>query len=91
MVFSGKASKKVNGLYKRGGDEKTIVLHNKNFSNDDTLMFTAIHELTHHVLITELGYNPSKSHSQVFWAMFNDLVDKAEAEGIYRPVIDKET
>jgi hypothetical protein len=59
VIFSGKKSGKVNGIYK--SFEREIVIHNKNFVDDSgdqnemLLMFTAIHELTHHVLMTEKG------------------------------------
>ena len=49
VVFSGKKTGKVNGLYKHPGSE--IIIHNRNFvdgngkQNDMLLMFTAIHEL----------------------------------------------
>ena len=46
VTFTGKASKKVNGLYK--SDTHEILLHNKNFSVDNELLYTAIHEYTHH-------------------------------------------
>ena len=35
VVFTGKSSKKVNGLYKP--DTHEIILHNKNFANDNEL------------------------------------------------------
>lgn len=76
VVQTGKKNAKVNGLYKV--EEKTIVLHNKNFSNDNALMFTAIHEYTHHLLRNEKG-----GHTQMFWAVFYDLVDIAIEKGIY--------
>ncbi|MGP1510875.1 MAG: hypothetical protein ACTTIU_10140, partial [Treponema lecithinolyticum] len=46
MIFSGKESKKVNGLYKP--ETREIILHNKNFKTDNQLVYTAIHEYTHH-------------------------------------------
>jgi hypothetical protein len=51
-------------------------------------MFTAMHELAHHILIAENGNKSARAHSQLFWATFHDLVDKAEAAGIHRPEID---
>ena len=98
VIFSGKKSKKVNGLYKWGTAETPeIIIHNRNFTDDEgnqnepLLMFTAIHELTHHMLITENGKKSTRAHSQLFWATFHDLIDKAEAAGIYRPEIDADT
>ena len=75
VIQSGKKSSKVNGLYKPATRE--IILHNKNFTTDNQLMYTAIHELTHHILTTERGVKTSKSHSGIFWATFYDLIDKA--------------
>ena len=42
VTMSGKASSRVNGLYKPLTHE--IILHNKNFKNDNQLMYTAVHE-----------------------------------------------
>jgi hypothetical protein len=36
VIFSGKKSKKVNGLYKP--DSREIILHNKNFGDDENLL-----------------------------------------------------
>jgi hypothetical protein len=98
VIFSGKKSKKVNGLYKWGTDKTPeIIIHNRNFvddegnQNENLLMFTAIHELTHHILVTENGKKSARAHSQLFWATFHDLVDKAETAGIYQPEIDADT
>jgi peptidoglycan hydrolase CwlO-like protein len=89
VVFSGKKCKKVNGLYKPFTQE--IILHNKNFDNEMLLMFTAIHELSHHILMTEKGKKSPRAHSQEFWATFHDLLDVAEEKGIYQAKVDKET
>ncbi|MDR1220302.1 MAG: hypothetical protein LBK73_11940 [Treponema sp.] len=99
VIFSGKKSRKVNGLYKWGTDKTPeIIIHNRNFAddagnqNENLLMFTAIHELTHHILVTENGKKSARgAHSQLFWATFHDLVDKAETTGVYRPEIDADT
>jgi Zn-dependent peptidase ImmA (M78 family) len=45
VIFSGKKSKKVNGLYKP--DKREIIIHNRNLDNDNLLLYTAIHELAH--------------------------------------------
>jgi Zn-dependent peptidase ImmA (M78 family) len=90
LVFSGKKSKRVNGLY--NWDTREIIIHNRNFSNDSLLMFTAIHEMAHHILFTEMGGGKiNRGHSQTFWATFYGLVDKAEAMGVYQPIIDNDT
>ena len=75
VIQTGKKSSKVNGLYKP--DTHEILLHNKNFTTNDAVMYTAIHELTHHILTTEKGVRTVKSHSGIFWATFYDLIDKA--------------
>jgi hypothetical protein len=89
VVFSGKKSRVVNGLYKY--DSRTIIIHNWNFTVDDTLMYTAIHELTHHIMATEYGRRGRRSHTQLFWATFHDLLDKARAELKYTVSLDEET
>jgi hypothetical protein len=95
VVFSGKKSRKVNGLYKPGSLE--IIIHNLNFVDseggqlEDKLMYTAVHELAHHILMTEQGQKSRRCHSQQFWETFNDLTDKAEAMGIYKPVASADT
>lgn len=82
LVFSGKASKKVNGLYKPATME--IVLHNKNFKSDNDLMYTAIHEYAHHVTITRGFVKKASGHPAVFWAVFHSLLEVAILRGIYR-------
>jgi hypothetical protein len=97
LVFSGKKNGKVNGFYKFA--TKEIVIHDRNFLNEDDetlnenlLMFTAIHELAHHLCRTELGQkNDRAAHNAVFWQTFNDLTDKAEELAIYHPVISENT
>ena len=42
VTFSGKNSKKVDGLYYP--DKREIIIHNQNFVDDNQLMYTAIHE-----------------------------------------------
>ena len=42
VVFSGKTSKKVDGLYHP--EKQEIVIHNKNFEDDNALIYTAVHE-----------------------------------------------
>lgn len=89
VTMTGKKSKKVNGLYYPATHE--ILLHNKNFRNDNELIYTAIHEYAHHKeseeLLNLMGvesiYN-AKSHTQKFWARFNDLLVAAEKKGYYK-------
>lgn len=83
VTFTGKKSKKVNGLYKP--DTHEILLHNKNFTNEMQLIYTAIHEYAHHLQCEADGiFRSSRSHSSVFWARFHRLLEKAEEMGLYR-------
>jgi len=89
LVFSGKKSKKVNGLYKPASRE--IIIHNKNFNSDDSgnnlLIYTAIHEYAHHLHACSRGGTLSaRAHNAEFWAIFHDLLEKAEAKKIYSDV-----
>ena len=87
VVFSGKKSAKVNGLYKPY--TKEILLHNKNFSNDNQLVYTAIHEYAHHLLCEAAGGELSaRHHTSEFWARFHGLLKKAEAAGLYAIGVD---
>ncbi|MCQ2982890.1 MAG: hypothetical protein MJ178_09060 [Treponemataceae bacterium] len=89
VTMTGKSSDKVNGLYKP--DTHEIFLHNENFKSDNQLIYTAIHEYTHH-LITEqkiemngglpLG-GTSRAHTNEFWAKFHSLLEIAEQQGVY--------
>lgn len=81
VTLTGKRSNRVNGLYKP--DTQEILLHNRNFTNDNQLMYTAIHELTHHIMSTELNQKSKKSHSGPFWATFENLIDRAVKLKIY--------
>ena len=90
VVMTGKESTRVNGLYKPETHE--ILLHNKNFKSDMQLIYTAIHEYTHHLLTEEflaetggkLPMKGSKVHTAAFWAKFHTLLQKAEELGIYK-------
>jgi hypothetical protein len=89
VLFSGKKSGKVNGLYRPEGRE--IIIHDRNFTVDGTLLYTAVHELTHHIMDTEYGFRGTRSHTRQFWALFHDLLGKARREGIYTACPDRET
>ena len=99
VVFSGKKSKKVNGLYKP--DTREIILHNRNFmgesggekaakaaaTEDNLLIYTAIHEYAHHLHACARGGNLSpRAHTAEFWAILHGLLEKAEKKGIYKDV-----
>ncbi len=77
LIFSGKKSNKVDGLYYPETAE--IIIHNKNMERDDELIYTGIHEYAHH-----LCGNTRRSHSRDFWVTFHRLLEKAENEGIYK-------
>ena len=90
LIFSGKFSKKVNGLYKP--NEREIILHNKNFANDNELIYTAIHEYTHHKQCELKGMpRSSRQHTNEFWAMFHRLLAIAEEKGFYKIGIEEGT
>ncbi|GHT94562.1 hypothetical protein FACS1894141_1470 [Spirochaetia bacterium] len=91
LIFSGKKSKKVNGLYKP--DNREIILHNRNFDaeagGDNLLMYTAIHEYAHHLhACTRGGTLSARAHTAEFWAIFHGLLEKAEAKKLYQNVFD---
>lgn len=87
VTFSGKQSSKVNGLYYP--DRKEIILHNKNFSDDNQLMYTAIHEYAHHVQFMKATAPVStRAHTTQFWNIFHTLLFKAEEMGIYNNVFE---
>jgi hypothetical protein len=82
VLMSGKESKKVDGLYKP--ESREIILHNKNFKNDSQLIYTAIHELAHHIHFT--SDDPPKStraHTNAYWSIFHTLLRRAEDLGLY--------
>jgi hypothetical protein len=58
--------------------------------NDNMLMYTALHELAHHVCHHDKGQNGRQSHTKLFWGIFHDLLDRAEERGIYRRSEDPE-
>jgi hypothetical protein len=89
LIFSGKKSRKVNGLYKPDGRE--IIIHNRNFQgadggqNENSLVYTALHEYAHHLQACKHGGKlPSRAHTREFWAVFHGLLGKAEEMGLYR-------
>lgn len=88
VIFTGKASKKVNGLYKP--DTHEIILHNKNFANDNELIYTAIHEYTHHKQCEkEGGFYSTRVHSPKFWTMFHLFLEEAEKKGLYKITLEE--
>ena len=89
VTQTGKESTRVNGLYKP--DTHEILLHNLNFKTENELVYTAVHEYTHHLITEEtLWVSPqglipnAKSHTQKFWAKFGALLAVAEEKGYYQ-------
>lgn len=89
LIFTGKSSRKVNGLYKP--ESREILLHNKNFESDEELVYTAIHEFAHHVhFCSSARPTTIRSHTSVYWSLFHRLLAKAEDMGLYRNVFASE-
>jgi len=82
VTFSGKTSKKVDGLYKP--EEREIIIHNRNFEEDGPLMYTAIHEFAHHIQFTRFTAVSSRTHTARFWSLFHRLLFLAEEKGLYQ-------
>jgi hypothetical protein len=82
VILSGKKSRKVNGLYKP--ENREIILHNRNFTGDNELMYTAIHEYAHHLQFTTSPVPVSaRTHTAHFWSLFHSLLYEAERQGVY--------
>jgi hypothetical protein len=87
VIMSGKKSRKVHGLYKPATRE--IIIHNRNFKNDNEMMYTAIHEYAHHIQFTTASTPISvRTHTTAFWNLLHTLLFEAEAKGIYRNPFD---
>lgn len=85
LIFSGKTSRKVNGLYYP--ERKEIIIHNRNFDDDNLLIYTAIHEFAHHVHHSRSVLPvPAKAHTNEFWIIFQKLLIDAENKGIYKNI-----
>jgi hypothetical protein len=89
LIYSGKKSSRVNGLYKP--ESREIIIHNRNFKQDKTgqnlLLYTAIHEYAHHLHACSRGGKLSpRAHNSEFWAIFHALLEKAEKKEIYDDV-----
>ena len=87
LIFSGKRSKKANGLYHP--DTREIILHNRNFESDTALMYTAIHEFAHHIHFTTSAVPVGpRAHTVEFRSILHRLLDKAEELEIYTNPFD---
>lgn len=83
VILSGKKSRKVHGLYKP--ETREIIIHNRNFKNDNELVYTAIHEYAHHIQFTTSPTPISvRTHTTAFWNLLHNLLFEAEEKGIYR-------
>lgn len=81
LIFSGKSNARINGFYRVNSHE--IVIHNRNFTSDEAMFMTAMHEYAHHIMTTERGATGSRSHTNAFWACVHELAGIAEAKGYY--------
>ena len=90
VTQTGKSSPRVNGLYKP--ETREILLHNQNFKTENELIYTAIHEYTHHLINEEQiieagGREPPRKgrcHNNYFWAKFHSLLEIAEQKKYYK-------
>jgi len=88
VVLSGKKSSVENGLYKPATRE--IILHNRNFDDDLQLIYTALHEYAHHLHCERAGFvYTGRAHTNEFWSIFHELLEKAEKKGHYRNVFSE--
>jgi hypothetical protein len=72
----------MNGKYKYLAKE--IVLYEKNFGGDiNLLMYTAIHEYAHYIMVEEYQKKSTRAHTTLFYKTFDDLLDKAEKLSLY--------
>ncbi len=89
VIFTGKESKRVDGLYKPESCE--ILIHNKNFQDDNALLYTAIHEYAHHVHFSRYPEEVTRrAHTNRFWDLFHSLLSDAEDKGIYKSLFDND-
>lgn len=89
LIFSGKQSKKVNGMYQP--EKREIIIHNRNFEDDNNIMYTAIHEFAHHIHFTTSPMPiSSRSHTIEYWNIFHSLLERAEEMGLYQNRFDED-
>ena len=92
VIFTGKKSKKVNGLYKI--ETREILIHNRNFddgskNSENLLLYTAIHEYAHHLHACSRGGTLSyRAHTTEYWAILHGLLEIAQSKGLYRNVFE---
>jgi hypothetical protein len=79
-----RSNARTNGFYRFGAPgQHEIFLYGKNFTTDDALFWTAMHEYAHHIMVTERGATGTRSHTNAFWAVLHELAGIAEAKGLY--------
>jgi len=89
LLFTGKSSRKVNGLYKP--ETREILLHNKNFHSDQELIYAAVQEFAHHLhFCSDQRPLSGRGYNSVYWSLFHRLLAKAEQAGLYRNVFTTE-
>lgn len=89
VIFSGKKSGKVDGLYYP--DRREIIIHNKNFNDDSQLIYTALHEYAHHLHHSRSPVPVSnRAHTSAFWDILHKLLFLAEEKGLYSNVFKKD-
>ena len=89
VIFSGKESRKVDGLYKP--ESREILIHNRNFSDDNALIYTAIHEFAHHVHFSRFPEEVTRrAHTNRFWDLFHGLLSDAESKKLYTNIFDND-
>ena len=85
FAFTGRKGR-ANGTYQYSARE--IKINNRNFeageTGDNLMFYTAMHELAHHIAMTERNEVGRRSHTKLFYSILDDLTDKAEALGLYR-------
>jgi hypothetical protein len=83
VIFSGKKSTKVDGLYKPSTRE--IIIHNRNTEDQNAIIYTAVHEFAHHIHVSSSPVPvPRRAHTKEFWSILHNLLSKAEALNVYK-------
>ena len=62
---------------------RSIVVDRSKMANDTMVMYTALHELAHHICYQDKGQEGKRAHTKLFWGVYHDLLDRAEEAGIY--------
>ena len=87
VLFSGRMNKKYDGLYYP--ERKEILIHDRNFAENNQLIYTAIHEYAHHIQFCRTNAPVStRAHTTDFWSIFHKLLFTAEEKGIYINVFE---